>query len=77
MAVLDTAAARQVLAESTALSSEELRAVATLLAESQGIGTCHRGDEPESLFLELTDDGLRYCCGHEPRHCSGYLDGGA
>lgn len=41
------------------LSGDERAAVIALLTETRGAGLCHRGDAPEPLFLELTDEGLR------------------
>jgi hypothetical protein len=70
VAEMDVAGARQILAEVSGLSAVEQEAIAILLAESKGVGTCHLGDEPEPLFLEIGKGGLRYCCGHDPRHCS-------
>ena len=38
-------------------------------------GQCEREEPFAPLFPVLTDDGLKWCCSHEPRHCSGIVTG--
>jgi hypothetical protein len=42
------------------------------LLESE-YGECRRATPYESLYPVLDDDGLRYCCSHNPSHCSNPL----
>ena len=71
---MEASRAREVLRDAAdSMDAETRAAVEALMADSQGTGLCHRGKTPEPLYLELSDEGLRYCCGHSARHCSVYL----
>jgi hypothetical protein len=37
---------------------------------TSGAGECRKAEPFESLYPILDDRGLRYCCLHDPTHCS-------
>lgn len=73
---------RQLLRSASESEDEEASNLLMRLANSALLETlsaegdeCHKAAPPSPLHLELDGTGLRYCCNHEPRHCSGRVDG--
>ncbi|MER6628983.1 hypothetical protein ABT301_12160 [Streptomyces sp. NPDC000987] len=53
--------------ESQSLSPVVVRGVAAFLANT---GECRMARPFASLYPVFDENGLRYCCGHRPQHCT-------
>lgn len=59
--------------QSGSLSKETLARALTKVMENSG--ECRRDQPFMPLYPVLDDEGLRYCCEHDPTHCSEVIGG--
>lgn len=62
------------LAETHELSGESMALFAAMKSLLTAVGQCEIEEPFSPLHPILTQDGLFWCCEHDPRHCSGRID---